>query len=401
MNDLKIKYKFNLFLVITALYLLASKLFFNESASVNGGFEASGAAVKVAILSIFYILSILAVQLRSLFLIPKFSYIIVAYLYYIYAIMSAIYSPLTLVTSFKAFMGLGFVYVACISYRLLRNLEFEYIAKFLWVVYIASFGGSLLFVLKYGDFNITSGVASGYSAAIGMLLVLYYLIVFNEVTTVVTKIKLLALIFIISCLSLYMKSFSAVIGFYFVLLMHWYLTGKIIRVFSCLLLTVFLFGSVVVFLEANPTMLILNKPAGAYLIGSGRFDMYAACIDLFQNKFSIIDKTFGIGYMAEREYLKFYTELTWSTDPHNSLAVSVLGLGYIGGGLYSLFVLLPYFKLMSIKKKNISKQFHFGICAHTMGVVYGITSSQYIGSASILFFVVTACVMVGLEKPIK
>jgi O-antigen ligase len=93
--------------------------------------------------------------------------------------------------------------------------------------------------------------------------------------------------------------------------------------------------------------------------------------------------------MAEREILRTY-DLPWSSDPHNSLIVSMLGVGLPGVFLYLMGIgaaPLSYLK-NAIKKEN--SEYGFFLTVHIMLVCYGITSSSFIAVPTFLLIVYIA-----------
>lgn len=379
---MKIKKRELLFLTIFAIYLLMSKLFFNEDSDVHGSFKASLAAYQVAMLNIVFIFGIILLRIKSLFVIKLEKQLIIIFSYYLFALISVVYSALPTVTAFRAFSGLGFYYAITVAINIYSNEHQIKLIKFLWVLLIFSFLSSLIFYIKHYGFNIVFGISSGYSALIACLLALYYVFCAEKNTTIN---KFLAIALFVA--AVYMKSFSAIISFIIAYLFLLFMNKQYIKFIILIAAIIIPINGAILYLSHNPEQIILGKPAGAYLIGSGRFDVYSAAADLYINRFDLIQKIIGVGFMSEREYLKYY-DLTWSTDPHNSFIMSTLGLGIIGAIIYIVFVIFPFIYLGKESYRK-SKEYVYSVATHLASVVYGITSSQYLGTPSVLLIVST------------
>lgn len=375
-------------------YLLMSKMFFNESASVNGHFSTSLAAYQIAFLNIFFVFFVIISKLRIITVVKKDFQLSILIVYYILALISSIYSPLPIVSAYRALVGIGFYYVIVALFEVYKDYDYKTILRFIWLVLVFSFiSSAIFFINRYGYKSMVFGIPSGYSALLSCVLSIYYFF-FSDGKWLLDK----ALALFLLVISLYMKSFSAniafVIAFMFLLILrHRY----IMFLFIALTLLVSVnFG--INYLESNPEQIVLGKPAGAYLIGSGRFAMYSAAFDLYYNKYDVMQKFFGGGFMAEREYLVDYN-LTWSTDPHNSLITSLLGTGFFGALVYFIFILSPFLYLLKSSYRN-NDAFIFAISVHLASIVYGVTSSQYIGTPSMIL-IITMFLLVHAKHRVK
>lgn len=379
-------------LIITMIYILLSKSFVNPDANVAGGFQESSAAYQVAMLSIFYIFSVILTDIHGIFKIKKNVNLILIGLYYVLALFSTVYSAIPLLTAFRGSMGIGFFFVILIIVRQYEKLPINEYIKFLWVVLISSFIASLIFHIRLNGYNFVFGVSSGYSALIACFLAIYYYVFEKNKKYTFLKISILIIA------SFYMKSFSAIIALYFSILLILFLQRKYIKAIILVMVVILLANTIYLYLITHPTELIFGKPGGAYLIGSGRFALYSAAFDLYLNKLDSLQSTVGVGFMAEREFLKNY-DLTWSSDPHNSFILSVLGMGVLGGIIYLLFIIVPFIYISNERiRKN--KYYIFGISSHLGAVVYGVTSSGYLGTPSILLIVTASLFMISLNKAI-
>ena len=126
-------------------------------------------------------------------------------------------------------------------------------------------------------------------------------------------------------------------------------------------------------------ILLFGKPAEGFLTGSGRFILYSTAYEIYFNEFTLIQQIFGVGFMAERSLLEG-RNLFWITDPHNSLILNALGLGAIGVLIYITFVAYPMFAVNKIDRSYKK----YWILFHVSSVVYGMTSSYYLGRPSFL-----------------
>lgn len=376
--------------ILTFLFIILSKVFFNDSGDESGSFQASTAAYQVAVLNLSYIMGMMVLGFASLAYILRHTALITSGVYYLYALCSTVYSAIPLVTAFRGVMGLGFFYVVTIIVREFRDEPIESLVKFLWCILISSFFSSLIFYIgKYG-YKFVFGVPSGYSALIASFLIQYYAMFMK------TSISKFVIIIILFIAAIFMKSFSAIIALYISFMFIFFMRGSVLLVTLMIVGPTLVSGYLYTYMINNPEILILGKPAGAYLIGSGRFALYEAAIDLYFNKFTFFQSFFGVGFMADREYLKLY-DLTWSSDPHNSLILSSLGIGIVGAILYFIFVVSPFLQLR-LSKYRRSKIYVWGLSVHLGAVVYGVTSSGYLGIPSVLFIASLSCLVTAYFK---
>jgi len=233
--------------------------------------------------------------------------------------------------------------------------------------------------LKNPNFH-WQGIPSGYITVMVLYFAIYNLINYYDFK----KRKYLVRFFLITILASYLNSFSAHLALLFSILVLLFYKKKYLFLIMITTFLVIGFFFTISFLENNLDLVINNKPAGVYLIGSGRFSIYIASLELYKS-LDIGHQIFGLGFMSERNLLSAYG-LTWSIDPHNSFIRSVLGLGAVGGALYIFFSVYPFIIYPKLKKinKNIALKW---LMMHTMFLIYGITSSTYLGTPSIQLFV--------------
>lgn len=88
--------------------------------------------------------------------------------------------------------------------------------------------------------------------------------------------------------------------------------------------------------------------------------------------------------MAERVLL-MNKDLPWVTDPHNSIILSGLGLGLVGIVLYAVFAISPFFTLRRrVHSPEEKKYLKVWLFFHLQSLLFGLTSSLYIGRPSFL-----------------
>lgn len=376
------------FYIVFAIYIVLTKIVVNTDADVQGNFSASTAGYIVAILILIFILLIVYKKINCLKYLTKNFFFMVPFMYYINALIFSFLSLLPVLSLFRSINGIGFVFIGAIVGKYLKKYTFEirllFFYKLLLVVFISGLVGNLLYSFFYiKNFSIWHFQA-GYVALISIYLALWHLLDFFE-NRKKKDFVIFAVLFVITS---FLHSFSAYISFYVAFIFILFYKRKFISFLILFLIPIVISGFVIDYLNSNLDSLILGKPAAAYLVGSGRFDIYAASFDAFSS-LDIVKKIVGVGFMSERNILSSY-DLTWSTDPHNSFIVSLLGTGIIGAFLYIVFILIPFF-MKSFLIKNTSKNiFLKWITMHILFTVYGITSSSYLAvpSMQLILFII-------------
>lgn len=384
------------YLFIFFIYIATGKLFFNDNSSVNGNFQASSAAYIVALLTILFILFILFKTPKNLLKIKNNYIIIIPLLYYFYALLTTPFSLIPIVTIFQSMTGLGFVMIANSISKKINKMSFQnsisFLNKMIIIIIIAGIFTNLIFNLKNPNFN-WLGIPSGYIALMVLYFSIYNLIDYFDYK----KNKYLFRFIFITIFALYLNSFSAHLALFTSIAFLFFYKKKYFFLFTYLTLITIGLLLIITFLENNLDLVINNKSAGSYLIGSGRFAIYNISFELYDS-LNIFRQIFGLGFMSERNLLSSY-ELAWSTDPHNSFIRSILGLGAIGGFFYLMFVLYPFIIYSRLKKinKNISLKW---LMMHTMFLMYGITSSSYLGTPSIqlIIFIVFSQILIHNKR---
>lgn len=378
--------KYYIFIIV--FYFFLTKIIVNTDTDVSGSFQSSNAAYVVAFLTLLFIWFIVVRNYRKLLKLPTDWYFILPLIYYMNALIFSYISLIPQISFFRAISGIGFVFVALSIGKYLSRFEFKIQIEYFYKIILYLFAGGTISNIFYhyiykSNFSITDFQA-GFMALLSIYLSLWHFI--NYKYTLLKKEFLLFLFFF--AITFLLHSFSAFISFYFALVYILIFTNQKYLGSFLIILPVTSISYVVSFLNSNPDMWILGKPAGAYLIGSGRFVIHEASFDLYYSKLDFLQQIIGIGFMAERNLLSTY-ELTWSTDPHNSFIVSLLGMGIMGAILYICFIIFPFLKkkfLLTTLDKNTYLKW---IVLHIVFSVYGITSSSYLGvpTFQLIFFI--------------
>ncbi len=387
------------YILVIAAYILLGKLIFNTSANPAGKFHASAAAYFFAIVTIWFIIFINIKHIRTITTIPNKWIFKLPLLYYTYALFFSPLSLIPMVSLFRAISGIGFV-IASISigkslskYPLEKRIKT--FSKILILILIVGIISNYLFQAVYLKIYSPLQLKAGYIGLICTYLSLWYLI---DYYTKHKKKYLFLSLFLLFSASL-LHSFSAYIAYYAAFI---YLSFYLRKYLQAILLTaipLYLLPIIIHYLKTHPYKIILGKPAAAYLIGSGRFEVYMAAIDAFINKLNEINKIFGVGFMAERDILASY-HLTWSSDPHNSFLMSLLGLGLIGTLLYTGYIIAPFFYIKKLRKLYNENYVLKWIGMHIMFSIYGLTSSSYLATPSIqlILFLLFSYILLKGEK---
>jgi hypothetical protein len=233
---------------------------------------------------------------------------------------------------------------------------------------------NLLFdVIYFSERSILWGIPSDFVA---MLLLFVYFVDYSIKRSMKGLLKIVG----VSIACLFLNSFSSYLAIIAGMLIFFLETKKYVQfAMVAIVLSVGMLAGIS-YLENNiGNFLLLSKPAEAYLTGSGRFILYTTAYEIYLNEFSLLQQIFGVGFMAERSLLEG-RDLFWITDPHNSLILNALGLGAVGILIYLSFVAYPMF---ASNKLDRSYKKHW-IFFHFSSVVYGMTSSYYLGRPSFL-----------------
>ncbi|ANP74983.1 hypothetical protein A134_00495 [Vibrio crassostreae 9CS106] len=356
------------------------KLIFNVDGSPLGGFDANLTLFINAIGTLFVLFVIVSRDKRAQYF-PKSKFYLIAIIYYLIALMSSFYSGLPLISSYNAIVGGLFVFSASAIAKHVNkegNIfdNYQWFLSFLLKFTIAGILINILFYYIYfgkSDF-LKHGIGADFSAA---------LLLFVAISNMHIKNGFLPkfLFFLALILSLRLNSFSSLLSVsvgYVVFLLY---NKNFIRfsiVVLCSILTITLFYTFLLD-NSGSGLIINNKPANAYLTGSGRFDYYLTAFDVIKN-FDFFKFIFGTGFMAERLLMDGFG-LSWITDPHNSALLSFLGMGTMGFFLYLSFCIYPYIKVLYMKKSGLEAHWIF---FHTTFIAYGFTSSYYLGRPTVI-----------------
>lgn len=373
--------KINIYIFLVIVLYSAPKLIFNESGSPLGGFNANTTLIINASVTLL-VLAFIAIKKKSKLKIPSNAMFILALIYYVIAFTSTAYSPLPLITSYNSIIGVFFVYTAAAISEYVENIEsnkerYQWLLSFILKFSVASIlTNALFYFIYFGEKDFfTNGVSADFTAA----LVLFCSISYYHLNK---GFRSCVYLFIAILISFKLNSFSSLmsisVGYCFFCLYN-----KNYIKLSFIMLTIG-FSSVIFYTflidHQGSELIINNKPVNAYLTGSGRFDYYLAAVDVLTES-SFTKLLFGSGFMAERVLMEG-KGLSWVTDPHNSLLLSILGMGIIGVLLYVSFALYPFFKVNMLNPKN-NIQPHW-IFFHVTFLSYGMTSSYYIGRPTVI-----------------
>ena len=377
----------NKYFILLATCFFVNKMIFNESGSPQGGFNTNVSLYLNAAATVFFALIAFLTQKRLLNIVGYTPYLLV-YIFYFFSLFTTLYSGIKVLTLYNALLGLLFI---LFSQALLKSIVFisntgaelfRHFNKLVLTLAITMIGTTTLFelvFLKNYEFYRT-----GIGADFSVLLLLYFFIskfLFRK-TIFNLLFMLLALVF-----STKLNSFSSYLSVLVGLLVYLLLTGRflIFSLFTSVSIT--LVFSATMFLTNNLDLVINNKPAAAYMSGSGRFAYYIEAINVITNEFSNSELFFGRGFMAERVYMEG-RGLFWVTDPHSSALTSFLGLGGIGLLLYLTFILHPFLYYHSKKNLIVNscslKEIQLLLVFHSIASAYGMTSSYYLGRPSFL-----------------
>ncbi|PCI87007.1 MAG: hypothetical protein COB24_07440 [Hyphomicrobiales bacterium] len=372
------------FYISFCVYIIISKLFVNPEGSVTGSFKASSAAYIVAIISLAFVAIINVKHIKSTLKTSLHFFSALPLCYYTLALLMAPISLIPVISIFNSLLALGFVLVGISIGQFINrfplekklSLFYNLVRVILYSEIVGKIISQYMYVSSFSIFNLQGG----YIAVLSIFLGLWHLIEYYENR----RFKGLVYFILYFILTWQLHSFSAFLAFYAALVIIFYFRRKLV-IATLLGLAPFLTLSLIIaYLNANLDQVIFGKSAGAYLIGSGRFQIYWASLDAYSN-LDLFRQILGVGYMSERDILAGY-DLSWSIDSHNSFLVSLLGMGFIGASLYLFFVGIPYFKRKKVTLNVGRTIFIKWIAMHTLFFIYGITSSSYMARPSILVF---------------
>jgi len=370
------------FLIVFFVYIVGEKLIVNTGGSVSGSFQSSNAAYFLAFYTLVFVLFILFKDLKKILFIKNRFYVILPLFYYLLGLILSGVSLLPVVSAFRSSIGIGFILLSGTIGHYLNNfnidISLKLYYKLLITILIAGIIGKILYSYLYiSGFSILN-LQAGYIGLISLYIGIWNFIEYKNKKGRRYLFNMILFILI----ALLLHSFSSFLAFYIAFSYVIFLYKH--RIMSLLLIgsPILLLSAVITYLNNNLDTIIFGKPAAAYLIGSGRFDIYPAAESAFYN-FDLLHKVLGIGFMAERNILSKY-DLTWSIDPHNSFIVSILGLGVLGAFLYLLFIIVPFFMKKRILIYQSKSIFFKWITMHIMFTIFGITSSDYLARPSIL-----------------
>jgi O-antigen ligase len=369
------------FSYLAALYALP-KLIFNSEGDPAGLTVVNSTLIINAIATLTIILLIAAsrvkpkkIRLDGLFLIT--------FLYYIVTAVSATYSLNKLITLYWSFVGLGFYLVSLylaefiLEKALTVKNAFILLNTFLLRYSVMIVFVNIIFYLLYFQSKFSFlGVSSDFAA----MLMLYA----TFSTAILKNTQRYWLFFLMAIVaSAFLNSFSSIISIIVGIIVYLFISGKYK---TSILIVIFILFSANIFyfylLQNIGEYVFLDKNAEAFLTGSGRFNLYEISLQIYLDEFSIFRKIFGVGFMGERAVLEG-RDLGWITDPHNSFILNMLDLGIIGIIFYIIFTVYPfvYLRFMPVEKVKFSRLFLF---FHISCIVFGLTSSYYIGKPSIV-----------------
>ena len=365
------------------LIFAASKLIFNDEGDPTAAVSFNFTLVINAIVTMgLTFVALLSRRRLATIRVGVLNYVVL--IYYILALLSSLYSLSVPLTLYWSLTGIGYFFIGIFVAEEIcaKAASFEERYKLLryhiLLFAVLSIVVNATFVVVYMDqWSIANGIPSDYVALL-LLLIYYFDIKINRSTKARLQFILAA------CLCLFLNSFSSYAAFFSAVMLYKLLTKQYTQLFFVLIVALVLTAMAIPFLQQNVgETLLFNKPAEAYLSGSGRFNLYIVAYDVFRS-FNPFEMLFGVGFMAQRDLLLGH-DLPWITDPHNSLIASALGLGLLGVFLYFLFVLFPLLKPRTAGGyEKIWRSFHFGF------VAYGITSSYYLGRPSMLLLYAVA-----------
>lgn len=179
---------------------------------------------------------------------------------------------------------------------------------------------------------------------------------------------------------------AAVIAFLFVGILHKRWLYKLIAI-GCFGIISMAVTYLIGFFQANLAQDFLGKPAGAYLTGSGRFDLFIEVLSIYQESGFNLRTIFGYGYNMERLLLRD-SGLTWTTDPHNSMLRSLVTGGYLLLGVWLSFILGQTLLFIRCARTVSNYSSYFLLWSWLLIVFYGFTSSHMLANPTQMIFII-------------
>jgi len=368
-----------------AIYIICIKLITNVDGSPTGKVEVSFNAYLSIFFTLLFIICIFLSNVRYAVKFDNHPAILLPTAYYVYALLASFFSIYAEMSFYRSFIGICFCligfYIGKAAFQKKDQAFFEN-ASFL-ILFFGVFG-VLVFNIMHKDIKDLMYLQGGFIALIAAYISLSYLINYYESKR---DFNLFYFLFFFG-VCVFLNSFSSFLALNAcIFLVLYFYKRRFLLVFFLVLFFIFLYFFFS-YVASNPDQLVLGKPAGAYLTGSGRFAIYQGAIEVYSS-LPLFQKIFGVGFMAEREVLS-QLDLTWNIDVHNSFLSTLLGLGILGGFIYLLCMLAPFFYLKRLKK-NINHVLLFKwIVFHSLCFIYGITSSTYIAVPSVIFIIYIA-----------
>ncbi|MBB5723924.1 hypothetical protein FHS72_003571 [Loktanella ponticola] len=372
-------------MLLVVIIVFFQRVTINTDANVNSSFQSSSAAYAVALSTVLLIGFSYAYYNKVFMRLPRNIVTISILVFYLIASISAINSFLPLLSGFRAVSGIGLTLAAsAYGQYLARNYasSFEYQIFCFALAICATYSiGSAIFQVQVLNVPLIP-LRGGMGATIFLLLCIWKIIDLYSSRNY-RNISLVCLFFMIG---IFLNSASAVMSFGMALLFLALVNGRML-----LFLTGFAGVSIATFgfieyLNANIDDVIFNKPARAYLIGTGRFPLLSFAIDYYKTEFTIAQQVFGVGFMAEREILKL-SELSWTSNLHNSMISNLLGVGVVGFFASAVFLVAPFFLFSRIKNIAGGALANKWIACHLIFLFFGFTSSDYPNSPSWLLLI--------------
>lgn len=372
-------------LVLVIIVVFFQRVTINTDANANSGFQSSTAAYAVALSTILLIGFSYAYYNKIFMRLPKDLATISILIFYLLASITAINSFLPLLSGFRAISGIGLTLAAsAYGQYLARNYtsSFEYqIFSFALAICATYSIGSAFFQVQVLNAPLIP-LRGGMGATIAFLLCIWKIIDLYCKPTY----KNFGLVCFFFLIGISLNSASAIMSFGLALLFLALVNGRVVLFFTGLIGVIVAIFGFIEYLNANIDDVIFNKPARAYLIGTGRFPLLKFAIEYYQTEFTTAQQIFGVGFMAEREILKL-SELSWTSNLHNSMISNLLGVGIVGFLASATFLFAP-FLLFSKTKKVVGRTLaNKWIACHLIFLFFGFTSSDYPNSPSWLLLI--------------
>lgn len=228
------------------------------------------------------------------------------------------------------------------------------------------------------DYVKVFGVGGSYVSLLLFLLMLYSVFEILDGDEKTKYFKCASIVIGMIYLSFFLNSFSSFVCFFSALMVA-LIVGRYYKI-SLLILSL---ASILAFwlygLLSGGKILIAHKNLETLLSGSGRFEVWTYCIEkILHGELSFL----GYGFMADRFFLLDASYLSVTHTCHNSFLTTLVGLGYLGGVFYVIFILFHvywYFNLKGTRKFKL-----FSRTAILSMVLFGIGSPLYPGSSTVL-----------------